>query len=50
MEQTVTALVKAIKHVRLIDPDHGPVTTEIRLQYYDGFLQKAKGVNDIKTQ
>ena len=47
-DHTLSEVVQAMKKVRVIDRD-GPFQGELRLMYYDGYVQKGVHLEEIPT-
>lgn len=46
-EATISGVITALKQVRVVNPDQTPYVGELRMQYYDGYVQKAKKMIEI---
>lgn len=47
--RTLQEVITAMKQVRAVDDTRQPFTGEIRLKYYDGYVQKSVQVKEIAT-
>lgn len=49
IERTLQELVSAMKQVRVLDDTNQPFVGEVRLKYYDGYVQKSVQVKEISA-
>lgn len=46
-ERTLQDVVNAMRRVRVLDGDQQPFVGELRLKYYDGYIQKSVQVKEL---